>query len=291
MTQANDWPLVFFTLFSQISVGILISGLLLWTWTKSSEVPSLEALKKILLISALAFMTVALILSFMHLASPTKALFAMSHASSSWLSREIILASVYLLSLLLSFTSLQLNFPHHKLFDQLFLASLILGVILIWVMAKVYMLPTVPLWNTPATPVAFFASSLILGGMSVMVIIAILSMGSRESLQAAEIFQRTLFYLVAVGVFAGLMNSLFLQADVSGLTVGFPLPEVASAWKNAQLAFLLAGFSLLTWWFAWVQPQEGSSSSLLIFLAAACLLIAEIAGRYLFYASYFRVGV
>ncbi len=291
MTQANDWPLVFFTLFSQISVGILISGFLLWTWTKSSETPSLEALKKILLIAALAFMTVALILSFMHLASPTKALFAMSHAGSSWLSREIILAAVYLLSLLLSYTSVQLNIPHHKLFDQLFLASLILGVILIWVMARVYMLPTVPLWNTPATPIAFFTSALLLGGMSAMVAIGVVSLGGPESLPAAEALQRKLFYLVAAGVFAGLMNTLFLQTDLSSLSVGFPIPEVAAAWKNAHMAFLLAGFSLLTWWFAWVQPQAGSSSSPLIFLAAACLLIAEIAGRYLFYASYFRVGV
>ncbi len=290
MTQANDWPLVFFTLFSQISVGILISALVVWLSLKNTEATAYDTMKKVLLLTALALMAVALVLSFLHLSRPGQAIYALSHAANSWLSREIILASLFLLSLALSYASLKWNFPHHKLFEQLYLAATIMGILLIWIMARVYMLPTIPLWNAPSTPVAFFTTTLLLGAMTILVVTAL---GARQGSQPASIeqVQGLLFYLVAFAVFIALLNMFVLQPDITGLTSSFPLPEVAGKWKNAQIVFLLAGFSLLTWWFAFQHPQEGGTTSWLIYLSAACLFLSELAGRYLFYASYFRVGI
>ncbi|TVR41048.1 MAG: hypothetical protein EA394_06800 [Bacteroidia bacterium] len=290
MMNGNDWPLVFFTLISQISVGILLSGFFLWISLKNSDASSLEIFKKLLLIAGLGTMVVALILSFLHLANPQHAIYAFSNLRASWLSREIILASMYLLTLAICFASLQYNIPHRNLFGPIFLASLIFGIFLVWSMARVYMIPTVPLWNTPATPIAFFHSTIILGAGATLVILSLLA-SKNPDFTLAEKMQSLLFYLIAITVIIGLLNTFLLQPDIQTLGSSFPVPEVTSLWKNVRIVFLLAGFSILTYWFAFQLSSESGSSSVLIYLGTACLLISEIAARYLFYASYFRVGV
>ncbi len=290
MMNGNDWPLVFFTLISQISVGILLSGFVLWTSLKNSDISSPESIRKLLLVAGFASMVVALILSFLHLANPQHAIYSFSNLQASWLSREIILASIYLLTLAICFASLQYNIPHRNLFGPIYLASLIFGIFLVWSMARVYMIPTVPLWNTPATPIAFFHSTIVLGAGATLVIISLLA-SKNPAFSSAEKMQSIMFYLIAVTVIIGLLNTFFLQPDIQALSGSFPIPEVASSWKNVRIVFLLAGFSILTYWFAFQLQSEGGTGSVLIYLGTACLLISEIAARYLFYASYFRVGV
>ncbi len=290
MTNSNDWPLVFFTMFSQISVGMLIGGLILYMTVKNTEAPALETLKKVLIIAAFGSMGIALVLSFLHLASPLHAVYAMSNAGSSWLSREIILASIYLLSLVICYASLRYNVPHRNLFSQLYLASLIIGLILIWAMSRVYMIPTVPLWNTPATPVAFYTTALILGGGGALVIINLLA-AKNAGIPELQTLQTTMFYLISAAVFITLLNMLLLQPDIGALAGSFAAPTISPWWKTAQIVFLLAGFSLITYWFTYQMPAAGGNPSNLVYAAFVCLLISEIAGRYLFYASFYRVGV
>ncbi len=286
----NEWPLVFFTLLSQISVGILIGGLALWLATKNSVSPAMDILKKVFIISAFCLMGIALLTSFLHLASPLHSIYALSNAGASWLSREIILASLYLFTLAICFTSLRFNVPHSNLFNQLYLASLIIGLVLIWAISRVYMIPTVPLWNTPATPVAFFSTTLLLGGSMVLLMISVLA-GKHVQLPEITKLQSVMFYLVSFAVFITLLNMLLIQPDISAATGSFLLPHVSQWWKTARILFLLAGFSGLTYWFTYQLPSPGGSTSWLIYLSAGCLLLAEIAGKYIFYASYYRVGV
>ncbi len=286
----NEWPLVFFTMLSQISVGILIGGLALWLSVKNTESTALDTLKKVLIISAFGSMGIALLISFLHLASPLHSVYALSNAGSSWLSREIILTSLYLFSLAICFTSILYNVPHSNLFGQLYLASLIIGIVLIWAISRVYMIPTVPLWDTPATSVAFFSTALVLGGGMVLVMISLLA-GKNIQLPDMEILQSAMFYLVSAAVFITLLNMLLIQPDISAATGSFPLPYISQWWKTVRIVFLLAGFSGLTYWFTYQLPSSGGSTSWLIYLSVACLLFSEIAGRYIFYASYYRVGV
>ena len=70
----NEWPLVFFTMLSQISVGILISMLILWLTMRNIESGTIETLKRTLMFTALASMGIALVLSFLHLSLPQHAI-------------------------------------------------------------------------------------------------------------------------------------------------------------------------------------------------------------------------
>ncbi len=286
----NEWPLVFFTMLSQISVGILIGMLILWLTMRNLESATIETLKRVLILTALGSMGVALILSFLHLSLPRHAIYAMSNLRTSWLSREIILASIFLLTLALCYMSLRFNTPHRNLFPQLFLASLIVGMALMWGVSRVYMIPTVPLWDTPSTPVSFFNTALMLGGGAVLVVTALLSSGS-TTIPGAQQMQSILFFMITAAVFISLLNMFLLQPDITAVAGNLPTAVASGSWQTARIVFLLAGYTALTYWIAYQAPHPGGSASILIYLAVACLFISEMAGRYLFYASYFRVGV
>ncbi len=288
--SSNEWPLVFFTMLSQISVGILIGMLILWVTIRNMETETAESLKRVLLLTAMGSMGIALLLSFLHLSMPQHAVYAMSNIRTSWLSREILLASLFLLTLILCYTSARYNLPHRNLFNQLFLASLIVGLVLMWGISRVYMIPTVPLWDTPATPVSFFNTTLMLGGGAVLVLTALLSSGN-TSIPGVQNMQSVLFFMVTAAVFISLLNMFLLQPDITAVAGNLPAAVASGSWQTARVIFLLAGYTALTYWFAYQAPHPGGTSSMLIYLAVACLFISEVAGRYLFYASYYRVGV
>ncbi len=291
--NSNEWPLVFFTILSQLSVGILFAAFVLSFFLKDTDAPALAELKRILLIVALGSIGVALIISFLHLGSPQHAVYAVTNPGSSWLSREILLAIMYSLSLVICFTSWQYNIPHRSMFEYFFLASLLTGVILVWAMASVYMIPTVPLWNSPSTPVSFFNTSLILGSGVLLVMVIGLALRNAE-LPEIRSMQSTLFYMIALAVFIFLLNKMMLEPTISSVQGGFAAPVVSGWWKTAQYVFLVAGFTILTYWFARhtaIMPGERIMAAYLVYGAVLLLLLAEIAARYVFYASYYRIGI
>lgn len=287
--NSNEWPLVFFTLLTQISLGIIVAGLLFSLVTKNAETNIPLDLKKWLMFTALGCMVVALAISFFHLASPLHSVYALSNIGTSWLSREILLVSMLTFCLLIASASLHFNVPHRDLFSYLFLACLIVGVILVWSMARIYMIETVPLWNSPATPIAFFNSALLLGGSITLVVLA-LYFSKNPDIPDIRQIQNAVFMMIAAGVFISLLNMLLIQPDMAVAGSGFFSPAVSPWWRHGQLILMLAGFSLLTYWFT-LLPDSTWAASKLIYAGTACLLVAEILGRYLFYASYYRVGI
>ncbi len=288
--SSNEWPLVFFTMLSQMSAGILLSMLILWLSVKNIEYEQVETLKKTLILIAIAGMVTALVLSFFHLSLPQHAIYALSNIRTSWLSREIILASIFLLTLILCYTSLQFNMPHRALFNQLFLASLIVGIIFTWAITRVYMIPTVPLWDTPSTPVSFFNTALMLGAGATLVATGILSSGKAALTPVAQL-QSVLYFMITAAVFISLLNMFLLQPDIGAVSGSLHTPAVSDSWQTVRIVFLLAGYTALTYWIAYQAPHPGGSGSMLIYIAVFCLFLSEMAGRHLFYASYFRVGV
>lgn len=291
--NSNEWPLVFFTILSQLSVGILFAAFVLSFFLKDTDAPALAELKRVLLLVALGSIGVALIISFLHLASPQHAVYAVTNPGSSWLSREILLAIMYFLSLLICFTSWQYDIPHRSMFEYFFLASLLTGIILVWAMASVYMIPTVPLWNSPSTPVSFFNSVLMMG--SGLLLVMVIGLASRSAeLPEIRTMQSTLFYMIALAVFVFLLNKMMLQPAISSVPGGFAAPVVGSLWKTAQYIFLIAGFTILTYWFARhanTLPGERIMAAYMVYGAVLLLFFAELAGRYVFYASYYRIGI
>lgn len=122
-------------------------------------------------LAAIAGMAAAgLLASFFHLGSPQRAFLAVSHLNSSWLSREIAFALLFSACLLVLLLENFWRLPAW-LAGSAGLVGLLAAATLIFSMSKIYMLKTIPAWNSFATLTAFSCAAVLLGcGLSLAVI-------------------------------------------------------------------------------------------------------------------------
>lgn len=122
----HELPLLILTLFLQGSVGVT-----LWLAFGSTQ-------RSALLPAAGAFVlaSLGLLASALHMGYPLNALNALRHVSSSWLSREIIFASLYLAAL--GFATL-LMFVKKPGWKPLLVVAGLVGLVDVFCMAQIYM--------------------------------------------------------------------------------------------------------------------------------------------------------
>jgi anaerobic dimethyl sulfoxide reductase subunit C (anchor subunit) len=160
----HEWPLVIFTLLVQGSVGIT----LFITFTLAYANESLDTKEKCryalpLMLTAFIAGALGLMASTAHLGYPLNAFHALRHVDSSWLSREIIFASLYLG--ILGLATLIALFTKRVWTILLLIASL-LGIIDIFCMSAVYVHSSVETWMHFNTYWMFYGAALGLGAIA-----------------------------------------------------------------------------------------------------------------------------
>ena len=101
-----------------------------------------------ILLIALGAALVGVIFSFLHLGNPTNAPRSLSNIGTSWLSREITGVLIYS-ALLMGTTILHFVMPSAgRSLKWLVDLTALTGVILIFIMSKIYMIPARPAWNS-----------------------------------------------------------------------------------------------------------------------------------------------
>jgi DMSO reductase anchor subunit len=286
----NEWPLVFFTLLSQTSVGLVISMILLPILSRNSGFLGGIQLRQSLILAGMILAALALLFSFLHLAKPFHAVHAFSNLSGSWLSREILFASLYLVLLAVCFSSLKFGIPAPALSRLMMITCGSAGLLLIWSMARIYMIPTIPTWNSPSTPIAFFSSAFLLG---MPLLLALLTWKFSDVLHhpSSASLLKAAFLVLAFFTVLKMLNMLFVQPDFSAVAGSFPPPALPLGLKVFHLFFSLAGFLVFWLWFFRQLNTPEMARSFSLYLSFLLFCTGEILGRYLFYLSYHRVGV
>ncbi len=143
----EEQALVAFTLLAQTAVGAFWGARILDTagWRIS-----------LLPVVVLGIMFIALLASLLHLGKPLRAWRAVTNLGSSWLSREILLAVLFTGG---TFAGLLWGLPPAAAW-----ATALLGAGLVYAMARVYQVRTIPAWNTWWTLGRFTLAALLLGG-------------------------------------------------------------------------------------------------------------------------------
>ena len=184
MNLLHEWPLVLFTLTVQLAVGLLFAFLaaksLVWAGHRQ-ERPSGEG--PFLLVGVL--MAAALAISILHLGAPMSGVFSLSNLDQSWLSSEILAVLVFLGLWGLSYWLRRRPGTPPWIADALAWATALTGIVLIWVMARIYMIPARPLWDHWLTAAGFFLTTLLLGAVAGAVFLArpaLLAVGFAASL-------------------------------------------------------------------------------------------------------------
>jgi DMSO reductase anchor subunit len=164
----TERPLVGFTLLAQTAVGafLTLGALDRWGGPLPGE-PAARVLVDGVLVAIGPVMAAALGVSLLHLGSPAGAWRALRNLRSSWLSREVLLAILFAAGGA-GFAFLRAGSRGPEgLRTGLAIVTALSGVGLVYAMAQVYRVRTVPAWDTTLTTVSFFATALLLGTLGV----------------------------------------------------------------------------------------------------------------------------
>jgi anaerobic dimethyl sulfoxide reductase subunit C (anchor subunit) len=283
----RDWSLVFFTVLTQVSVGIILSLVLLGgiSGAALSYRTGLVLSNPVLL--ALLLTGTATLVSLLHLGSPKNAPRALGNLKGSWLSREILAIGVYSACLLLAFVrDWGAGMDRHTL--DLLAVSALAGIALTWMMIKVYTIATVPAWNTWYTPFSFVSTMLSLGPL------ALLTLQSGGLIYFPFGASDALLYLVLAVLLTGVFSTYLHFSRLRKMDTGIARTSFS---KGAYFRLyqsrmgLLAVASLLVIALLMQIGIDASSTGTWLGVLLVLILAGEILGRLLFYASYFRVGV
>jgi anaerobic dimethyl sulfoxide reductase subunit C (anchor subunit) len=303
----SELPLVIFTIIAQMSVGsFVVLGLIHLIGGRSGRDvidkvsdPALYAIGPILVLGLVA--------SLMHLGTPVRAVNALGHLGTSWLSREILFG--------LLFAAIGGAFAFCQWFKWLTprlrqalagLAALV-GIALIWSMSMVYLLPTVPAWDSWATPARFIATTVLLGSLAVgAALVVTADVRRRRGAPSDEAADRVIMSSLR-GIAIAAIAMLGVEFVVLPLYVGQLATEGSAATAASsgalvttyagygviQLVLVFCGVALLGVFLSRLAKRFSAARLLAIAPVAAFVLVfaGEIIGRMLFYASYARVGL
>lgn len=274
-------PLTIFTLAIQFSVGtvLLYDLFLLFPLMRiKTDIPF--RYKWIMLIAALMTL-IGLVASLFHLGNPTKSYLALSNLGTSWLSREILFVLIYsILVFFLALIQFRNPSPERKL-KWLIDLTAVIGLVLLYVMSRIYQLDAKPAWNSIFTPVGFYLSSLALG--SGFILMFQLNRGSWAS-------QKTLAILIIaipviqLGILPLEMTWLGQAGDTARQTLGLML-EGSIVLFILRLAFQLLTIGFGLWALFSIRSDITRNRYLFIPVIAAFIFImaAQVADRLLFY--------
>lgn len=287
--RSRDWSLVFFTTLSQWSVGIVVCFTWLIFFSHNGALfvdTGLSPGNPILL--ALLLIGVATTSSFLHLGNPLNAPKALNNLAGSWLSREILAIGIYSLSLIV-ISVFAWKTGDSKIPGYLLLPSSIAGLFLLWAMARVYIIPTIPAWDSWYTPLSFATTSLCLGLITFLLLNTFGPVDIEN--QAGKFYVGALVVILIVEMLSGILHQQQLakiDAGIDGPTFNNGAFYRLFLARMAVLFFACLALLLLVFQadlfptndhFAWIYP------------VLALVVIQEFAGRHLFYLSYFRIGV
>lgn len=303
----HELPLVIFTIAAQMSVGsfVVLGIIQLVNWNTPQAtldkvtMPALYAIGPLLVFGLAA--------STLHLGTPLRAANALLHLQTSWLSREILIGMLFAGSGALFAVLQWFRFGAHRLRQALALVTAVLGLALVYAISQVYSLRTIPAWSTYGTPLRFYITTFLLGGVAVAAALVIASFirlrrGGEPDPEARALITRTVQGISFGAILALGLKFIGQPAYMAYLgTEGSPAAQATLEMLNGQYMALSAaqnilifagvislGFLLLR--MAGNRPVTGLLPIITV-VAFVLVLSGEFIGRLLFYATMVRVGI
>jgi formate dehydrogenase iron-sulfur subunit len=267
------WPLIVLTLFTQVAVGAVAATVAteVVLGADHASAPMGGA------VAAFCAGVLALAVSVLHLGRPVQAWKALANLRRSWLSREVALFALFAAAAMAYTAAWRLRGPTLPVG----LVAVGLGLAGVYASGRLYLVPARPVWNSPRTLVAFFATALAIGPL-----VAVLAIDWRGQ---SNLVVSTLLATAAVGTMTQLLVYRSLIERVASrrereyrgtarLLFSFyrRLFIVRVATALVACGVLAASVAL---------PLTGTAFTVRVALALVCTGVGELIGRYLFYVT------
>lgn len=278
----KEWPLVAFTVLGQAAVGLFVFFHLPFLArfrapTYGWRITWLVTLALVLLLAGLA-----VLVSFFHLRHPLRARFALSNLRSSWLSREILFELVFMALVGAAGWLAWSRAPSAGSAWALVAATALAGGLFLASMAKLYMLPALPVWRQGYTPVSFFLASFALGALATEIVVRTVAgpgVFGLDLMRGAQVL--ILLEILLAVLLVPRHGILGVRPEPSLRPSGGP-PRLLHA---IRIVLLAAGFAFaasdIGSGAGSIMNEKGAGPTLL--LAFAAVLAGEVVGRFHFY--------
>ena len=251
--EQPHWPLILMTVFTQFSVGLFV------------VISSMQFMgrgeHRLAGCVALVVAVAALIASTFHLGRPIHAARALKMWRRSWLSREVLLFSLFATSATICSVLLMVG---SALAAVIGVVTSLLGIAGIAASARLYLAPGRPAWNTSITFLEFFGTAFLLGTAA--------SSTSAGDLHIASLLSAAI--LCAISLTLKVLRLRFAKRH-----------ELFASWQLLSSVLLnklllRIGSLMIGTWLA-----IGGQSVTVRMLGFVALLTGEFIGRYLFFVS------
>ena len=305
--NVREFALVAFSILTQMSVGsFIILGVVHFFVKRKAGIDQADRMSDRALWAIVVTLALGLLASLLHLGNPLIAYQSVLNVGSAWLSREILFgAAFFVVGVVFAYMQWKkISTPSVR--NVIAVIAALIGLAMVYSMSQIYQLRTVPAWNTLATPITFFTTTFLLGTLAVgAAYVANYNYLRRKDADCAEVqcllLHSTLRWLVIAAIV--LLGIEFLVAPMyiaylaslggaattsAGMMVGkFGLTFAL------RLLLVFLGAGILGIFIFQNAGKEGHNQVLgyLTYAAFALVLIGEVLGRYLFYATYARVGI
>lgn len=281
-----EWPLVIFTILVQMSVGLLIvSELACWAGG-----PAARDLLRGREVVSLVLGGVGLLFSFAHLGMPWHSPFALLNLGHSWLSREILCTSAFL-GCLVVLTIIRWTGAFAAFSRPVAIVAGVVGLASVFAMSRVYMLVTVPAWNSPATLLNFAGAALLLGALATGLLACFSPAEARAPV--ARVMNLVLLF-AALGLalkFVEVPISLFDGGTVNARGVSGISAVLAGGMDLYVLGLVLLIAGAVLFVYAALNALRSGLAGLSVAGAFVLVLAGEVVGRFMFFNMHVLIGL
>ena len=130
----------------------------------------LNELAKIPVIIIFSTILMGMLISHFHLSRPLMSFLAIVNFRNSWLSREVLFTLLFFLSTVALISRLWISPASYRMISILGWVAIVFGLITLWCMTSVYLLPTQVSWNHSLSQFSSYGTALLLGVFSLMVV-------------------------------------------------------------------------------------------------------------------------
>ncbi len=305
--NVREWALPVYTILMQMSVGALLVLWVIRFLTSSKFTPGdIDRIVQIPIFVVAITSAVAMVAAHFHLSQPFQSYRAVLNFKSSWLSREIVFSFLFFLMLigLLYLTSFETK--RRSLITALGCLTILTGIIMVYCMAMIYLLPTQVAWNSTSVIVSFYTTTLLIGTAALACLLTLdLKFAEIQKIDDVDLrveitqyFLGGLTVLIMVLVFMSIAIIYFQMYSLgqggliarTSLTLlmdlYFPLLVIRQVLLVGAALFL--GYAVMKMYRLKLKPQ---SILVPVYLSCLLILVGEIFGRFLFYATHIRVGL
>lgn len=303
----REWALILFTILGQMSVGaFLVLGLVHFFAARKAGPEEADRLSDRALLAIGPVLVLGMLASLFHLGNPLNAYRAVANVGTSWLSREILSGVIFAVLGGLFAIMQWRKLGSFALRNVIAWITAIVGLVLVYSMSQVYNLPTQPAWDSWATPVSFFVTTLLLGSLAMGAAFVSNSAFLKRSADANHQAQTELLHgsLRWIGLASILLlgvelivsplyiANLAVSGNVALESVRLMIGDMGLVMAlRLILVFIGAGVFGVFLYQNSLSAGKASLVNTFAYGAFALVLVAEVLGRFLFYATHISIGI